>query len=188
MGIFELILMAVGLSMDAFAVSICKGLSCGKSKYPLWKVGLVCGIYFGFFQALMPLIGYYLGISFTKYIENFDHWIAFLLLAFLGIKMIVESFHQEEEESSDSLAFKTMVVFAIATSIDALAAGLSFAILEVNIFLSILLIGAITFAFSFLGALLGSKCGGKFKNRAERIGGMILILIGLKILIEHLFF
>lgn len=188
MSIIELIFLAIGLSMDAFAVSICKGLSCDQKKCPLWKVGLTCGIYFGVFQALMPLIGYFLGISFTRYIESFDHWVAFLLLAFLGIKMIVESLHKKEEEKDESLAFKTMLLFALATSIDALAAGLSLAVLEVNIFISIALIGSTTFLFSFFGAVLGSKCSGKIKNGASLLGGIILIAIGLKILVEHLFF
>jgi putative Mn2+ efflux pump MntP len=183
MGIIELFLLAVGLSMDAFAVSICKGLSVKKLKL---KHALICGGYFGFFQALMPVIGYFAGVWFADLISSFDHWVVFILLALIGGNMIRESFSNEEEEVGDSFAFKTMFMMAIATSIDALAVGVSFAFLNVNIFTSALLIGLTTFVLSAIGVKVGNVFGSKYESKAELVGGIILILIGLKVLLEHL--
>lgn len=183
MGIIELFLLAVGLSMDAFAVSICKGLSVKKLKL---KHALICGGYFGFFQALMPVIGYFAGVWFADLISSFDHWVVFILLALIGGNMIRESFSNEEEEVVDSFAFKTMFMMAIATSIDALAVGVSFAFLNVNIFTSALLIGLTTFVLSAIGVKVGNVFGSKYESKAELVGGIILILIGLKVLLEHL--
>ena len=183
MGIIELFLLAVGLSMDAFAVSICKGLSVKKLKL---KHALICGGYFGFFQALMPVIGYFAGVWFADLISSFDHWVVFILLALIGGNMIRESFSNEEEEVGDSFAFKTMFMMAIATSIDALAVGVSFAFLNVNICTSALLIGLTTFVLSAIGVKVGNVFGSKYESKAELVGGIILILIGLKVLLEHL--
>lgn len=183
MEIVTIIVLAIGLAMDAFAVSVCKGLSIQNTKL---KDSIIVGAWFGGFQALMPLIGYLAGVNFAKYIEAFDHWIAFGLLALIGINMIRESFNKEEKEESASLAAKIMLVLAIATSIDALAVGISFAFVNYNIILSIIFIGAITFAISAIGVKIGSIFGTKYKNKAELAGGLILILIGLKILFEHL--
>ncbi len=185
MGIFELIATAVALSMDAFAVSICKGISTGKVKF---KHMIICGIWFGGFQGLMPLIGYLLGSSFEKYITPVDHWIAFVLLGLLGANMIKEALSKECDECADaSLAFPIMLTMALATSIDALAVGITFAILpDVNIWLAVGLIGIITLALSAVGVKVGSVFGAKFKKPAELAGGIVLILIGTKILLEHL--
>jgi len=185
MGFFELLVIAVGLSMDAFAVSVCKGLSAGKVRF---KHMFACGIWFGGFQALMPLIGYLLGINFQHLIVKFDHWIAFVLLSIIGINMIRESLGKEEEELNAAFSPKAMLPLAVATSIDALAVGVSFAFLQVKIVHAVSLIGAITFILSAIGVKAGGFCGMKWKKRAEFAGGVILILIGLKILIEHLFF
>lgn len=182
MGVLELIFIAIGLSMDAFAVSICKGLSLKKVNL---KQMMIAGLYFGGFQALMPLIGYLLGVGFESFVQSIDHWIAFILLGILGINMIKESFSDDENVDSN-FTFKVMLPLAIATSIDALAVGITFAFLRVNILISILVIGITTFCFSFLGVKIGNVAGEKFKNKAELIGGIILILIGLKILLEHL--
>jgi putative Mn2+ efflux pump MntP len=184
MTFFDILLLGVSLSMDAFAVSICKGLS--MKKLDLRKA-VIIGLYFGFFQAFMPLIGYFFGSIFQNLITSIDHWIAFLLLGFIGFNMIKESFSNDDSENlNDSVDFKTMIVLAIATSIDALAVGITFSFLEVNILFSILLIGITTFLFSFIGVFVGNKFGSKFKNKAEAIGGIVLIIIGLKILLEHL--
>ena len=187
MGIFELIATAVALSMDAFAVAICKGLCTDKVKI---KHMALTGAWFGGFQALMPLIGYLLGSAFAKYIKPIDHWIAFVLLALLGANMIKEAFSKEEEScdvNSSSFAFKVMFVMAIATSIDALAVGITFALLpDVNIWIAIGSIGVITFVLSAIGVKIGSVFGAKNKKYAELSGGIVLILIGLKILLEHL--
>lgn len=184
MGILELLLLAVGLSMDAFAVSVCKGLAmekCNLSK------AAVCGVWFGGFQALMPLIGYLAGYQFRSYITNIDHWIAFVLLCIIGGNMIKEAFSQEENHSSDSLDFKTMFLMAVATSIDALAVGITFAFLpDTNIVAAVGLIGMVTFFLSTLGAKLGNIFGSRYEQKAELAGGIILILLGLKILSEHL--
>lgn len=184
MGLLELFLIAVGLSMDAFAVSVCKGLSAQKLKI---KHYLIIGAWFGGFQALMPTVGYFLGSTFEKYITSYDHWIAFVLLGFIGGNMIREGLSKEEEKANDSFAAKTMVVLAVATSIDALAVGITFALLpDVNIVAAVTFIGAITFIISALGLKVGNIFGMKYKSKAEIVGGVILILIGVKILLEHL--
>jgi putative Mn2+ efflux pump MntP len=183
MNIFELLLLAVGLSMDAFAVSITKGLSIGKICI---KDCLIVGMYFGLFQAFMPLIGYYLSSNFAVYITSYDHWIAFILLAIIGINMIRESREKETTDKNASISFKAMLPLAIATSIDALAVGVSFAFLNINIYLSVIIIGITTFIISAIGVKIGSIFGTKYKAKAELCGGIILILIGLKVLFEHL--
>ena len=184
MEIIELILLSVGLAMDAFAVSISKGLSVRELRP---KHGLIAGAYFGGFQALMPLIGWLLGRQFEELIKSVDHWIAFGLLVLIGANMIRESFGGEDEQNA-SFSFKAMLPLAIATSIDALAVGVTFAFLEVNIVLAITLIGVITFAISAAGVKIGNVFGTRFKSKAEFAGGVILILLGIKILVEHLFF
>ena len=185
MGFWELLLLAVGVSMDAFAVSVCKGLSMPKSGL---KESAICGAWFGGFQALMPLIGFFLGTLFADAIVAFDHWVAFGLLAIIGINMLKEAFSKEEEETCGcDLSFKTMLVMAIATSIDALAVGISLAMAgNVNIWIAILLIGFTTFSFSGLGVKIGNVFGSRFEQKAQIAGGAILILLGLKILLEHL--
>lgn len=183
MGILEIIIIAIGLAMDAFAVSICKGLSMKKMS---WKKGLIIGGYFGFFQALMPLIGYLLGIGFQDKVTGIDHWIAFILLGIIGANMIKEALSKEEEGKNDSVNFKEMIVLAIATSIDALAVGITMAFLEVNIAVAIIIIGIITFAISVIGVKIGNIFGNKYEKKAEFAGGIILILMGIKILLEHL--
>ena len=183
MGIIELILLGIGLGMDAFAVSICKGISMKKMD---WKKACIIGLYFGGFQAIMPVIGYFLGSTFENIITNFDHWIAFILLAIIGGNMIKESFSKESENISSDVGFKTMIILAIATSIDALAVGITFAFFNVNLILAITLIGTITFVLSVIGTKVGNRFGDKYENKAEFVGGVILILLGLKILLEHL--
>lgn len=182
MGLLELFFIAVGLSMDAFAVSICKGLSLGKIKL---KHMVIAGLWFGGFQALMPAIGYTVGSLFADKIVAIDHWIAFALLAFIGGGMIKESF-EEDEEVDACMEPKCMFILAVATSIDALAVGVSFAFLKVSIVWSVLFIGVVTFILSTIGVKIGSIFGAKYKSRAELAGGVVLILIGLKILLEHL--
>ena len=189
MGILELFILAIGLSMDAFAVAICKGLA----TYSLKKRHmLITGLWFGGFQALMPLIGYFLGTAFEAYVTAIDHYIAFVLLGGIGANMIKESFSKEEEETDASFGFKTMFVMAIATSIDALAAGISLAMdLKGNntyAYIAVLFIGIITFTLSALGVKIGNVYGAKWKSKAEFLGGVILIILGAKILIDHLFF
>ncbi len=181
MGSLELFILAVGLSMDAFAVAICKGLSAGKTK---WHHCMLCGLYFGGFQGLMPLIGYILGKQFSSLITGIDHWLAFLLLTIIGISMIRES-RGEAENVNPSFAPPSMLPLAIATSIDALAVGVTFAFLQVNIIPAVSFIGIITFVFGFAGVKIGSLFGMKFKSKAELAGGIILIGMGLKILLEH---
>ncbi len=187
MGFLELFLLALGVSMDAFAVSICKGLAV---KRVTLRESAICGSWFGGFQALMPLIGFYLGTLFAEAIEAFDHWVAFGLLAIIGINMLKEAFEKdccECENHTQDFAFKTMLVMAIATSIDALAVGISLSMAGgVNIFAAIALIGATTFAFSALGVQIGHAFGSKFEKKAQLCGGIILILLGIKILLEHL--
>ena len=185
MSLLELFITAVGLSMDAFAVAICKGL--GSRKVP-WKSMAIVGLWFGGFQALMPLLGYFLGSAFGSYIEAADHWIAFVLLAAIGGNMIKEALTSGQECSTDtSLAFRVMLTMALATSIDALAAGVTYGLLpEVNIWAAIAFIGVITFGLSAVGVKVGSIFGCRFKAKAEFLGGAILILMGLKILLEHL--
>ena len=184
MGLVEIILIAVSLAMDAFAVSICKGLSMKKMN---WKKAIIIALYFGLFQGGMPLIGYLLGVGFEESIKFIDHWIAFGLLAFIGGNMIKEALSKnEDDEVDDKVDFKTMIVLAIATSIDALAIGVTFAFLNVNIILAVSLIAAITFVISCIGVKLGNVFGDKYEKKAELAGGIVLILIGLKILLEHL--
>ena len=183
MGIVELFILAIGLSMDAFAVAICKGLSVQKLEI---KHMLIVGAYFGGFQALMPAIGYLLGSQFEHLIVSVDHWIAFFLLLFIGGNMIKESRETDVEDLDDDFGFKTMLLLAIATSIDALAVGVTFAFLRVDIVAAVLFIGCITFICSAIGVKLGNVFGAKYKSKAELAGGVILILIGTKILLEHL--
>ena len=184
MGLLELFIVALGLSMDAFAVAICKGLATPKV---LPRHMLVVGAWFGGFQGLMPLIGYFLGSAFSDYINTYDHWIAFALLAFIGGNMIREAIWGDDEESCACFGFKTMFLMAVATSIDALAVGVSFAVLpDVNIWFAVGAIGVITFITSAIGVRFGCVIGEKNKTRAEIAGGAILVLMGIKILIEHL--
>ena len=181
MGIIELFVLAVGLSMDAFAVSVCKGLSLGKIK---WKHMCIAGAWFGGFQALMPLIGYFLGRFFADMIEQYDHWVAFILLVLIGGNMVKEALGGEEEDLDCSMSPKTMFVLAVATSIDALAVGVTFAFLKVAIVPAVTFIGVVTFVCSAIGVKIGSIFGVKYKSKAELCGGIILILIGVKILLE----
>ena len=180
MSILDLFILAVGLSMDAFAVSVCKGLSLGKIKP---KHMCIAGAWFGGFQALMPLIGYFLGSFFAEMIEKYDHWVAFVLLAIIGGNMIKESFGNDEKVDS-SMDVKSMLLLAIATSIDALAVGVTFAFLQVQIVPAVSFIGVITFIFSAVGVKIGSLFGTKYKSKAELFGGIVLVLIGIKILLE----
>ncbi|MBP3369852.1 MAG: manganese efflux pump [Clostridia bacterium] len=187
MGFIEILLTGVALAMDAFAVSICKGIKMKKLK--LSHLALIA-VFFGGFQMLMPLVGWLLGSQFVQYIEKFDHWIAFALLAFIGVKMAVESFKKEDDECdccNDRLDIKELFILAIATSIDALAVGITFALYpDVNILSSISIIGIVTFIICSLGVLIGHKFGAKFKSKAEFLGGVVLVIIGLKLLIEGL--
>mgnify|MGYP002988345276 CR=1 FL=1 len=198
MGFWELVVLAVGLSMDAFAVSICKGLALQRVS---WKECCIAGAWFGGFQALMPLLGYLLGTQFEQFVTSVDHWIAFVLLGIIGGNMIREALSKDEDKLDGSLAFKTMLLLAIATSIDALAVGITFAFLPGTrivpavaligslVFIPILpvaLIGSITFVFSAAGIRLGYVFGLRYKSKAEFAGGVILILLGTKILLEHL--
>lgn len=183
MGFIDIFLIAVALSMDAFAVAICKGLSVKKVQA---KHVLTVGVYFGGFQALMPLFGFLLGFKFESFITSIDHWIAFVLLAIIGGNMIKEAMSKEEDEVNDSFSFRTMLPLAVATSIDALAVGISFAFLGVDIIEAAILIGITTFVLSGIGVFVGNIFGSKYKSKAELAGGIVLILIGLKILLEHL--
>lgn len=185
MGVIELFFIAVGLSMDAFAVSICKGLAMKQCSFR--KAGIV-GAYFGIFQALMPAAGYVLGVQFKDAITSIDHWIAFILLGIIGLNMIREAVKPDEEceEADESLGFRIMLGLAVATSIDALAVGVTFAFLRVNIIPAVCFIGAITFTISAAGVKIGNIFGTKYQSRSELAGGLILILIGSKILLEHL--
>lgn len=185
MGLIELFLIAVGLSMDAFAVSVCKGLAMPKCTF---KKAAIVGLWFGGFQALMPAIGYVLGAQFQETIASIDHWIAFVLLALIGGNMIHEALDNDEEEADASLDVKTMFLLAVATSIDALAIGITFAFLKVNIIPAVCFIGIVTFIISFAGVKIGNVFGVRYKNKAEIVGGVILILLGMKILLEHLGF
>ena len=179
----ELFIIAVGVSMDAFAVSICKGLSVRKLR-PSYM--LSAAAWFGGFQALMPLIGYFIGISFADMVADVDHWLAFVLLGIIGGKMIKEACQKEEEEYDPDFSVKTMFLLAVATSIDALAVGVSFAFLRVDIWTSVLIIGLMTGAFSAFGIQLGNVFGSRYKSKAEFAGGLILVTIGFKILLEHI--
>lgn len=183
MQIGELILLAIGLAMDAFAVSVCKGLAVGRVRP---KHSVLCGLWFGAFQALMPFIGYLLGWAFSSYIESFDHWIAFILLGIIGIGMIREAFEKDTGDTDASFAFRTMLLMAVATSIDALAAGITLAMPGVNLPLALALIGGITFLLSAVGVKIGSVFGTRYRFAAEMCGGILLILLGAKILLEHL--
>ena len=183
MGIAELFILAVGLSMDAFAVSICKGLSIRKLKL---RHALIVGAWFGAFQALMPAIGWLLGSAFADMIEAVDHWIAFVLLALIGGNMIREALGKEEEDCDPSLAPVAMLLLAVATSIDALAVGVTFAFLRVDVIPAVTLIGLCTFAISAAGVKIGNVFGVRYKSKAELAGGVVLVLIGLKILLDHL--
>lgn len=193
MGFSELMILAVGVSMDAFAVSICKGLAMKKATL---KAGLTCGLWFGGFQALMPLIGFFLGTLFAEAIETVDHWVAFILLGIIGINMLKEAFEKNECEccadANADLSPKTMFVMAIATSIDALAVGISLAMAGLRvwgmdgIFAAVILIGLCTCAFCTAGVKIGNVFGGRFEKKAQIAGGVILILLGLRILLEHL--
>lgn len=183
MNFLTLLSIAVALSMDAFSVSICKGLT---TKQFSVKTAFSCGIWFGFFQALMTVIGYFLGVKFESLITSIDHWIAFGLLFLIGVNMIREAFSEEYDKNSSKNDIKTMFLLAIATSIDALAVGVTFAFLQVNIWTAILIIGVTTFLFSFFGVVIGNFFGSKYSKPASIIGGVILIFIGTKILLEHL--
>lgn len=184
MSVLEILILAVGLSMDAFAVSICKGLAV--KRIDLKKAGIV-GLWFGGFQALMPMIGYFLGTRFSGAIQSVDHWVAFILLSLIGANMIREALSRDEDAGRDSgsLSVKTMLMLAVATSIDALAAGITFAFLDVDIALAAGMIGCTTCIISMAGAKVGSVFGTKYKSKAELTGGVMLILLGLKILLEH---
>ena len=178
------LLTGIGLSMDAFAVSVCKGLKMHRIN---WKQVFIIALFFGAFQAIMPILGYWLGASFKEYIESFDHWIAFALLAFIGGKMAIEAFKKDDvEECSTAFNIKELFILSVATSIDALAVGIAFAIDDIKIISAATIIGITTFLLSALGVLIGHKFGVAFKSKAELAGGVILILIGFKILFEHL--
>ncbi len=189
MGIGQLLLLALGVSMDAFAVSICKGLAMKKATL---KAGLTCGLWFGGFQALMPTLGFFLGTLFAEAIQAVDHWVAFGLLAIIGINMLKEAFEKEEcsccgENNDADLSVKTMFIMAVATSIDALAVGISLAMAgNVNIWLAAVLIGLFTCGMSTVGVKIGNVFGSRFEKKAQMAGGIILILLGLNILLEHL--
>ena len=189
MGIIELVLTAVGLSMDAFAAAICKGLNMQKINH---KHAFIISLFFGGFQGLMPFIGWVMGKQFESYITDFDHWIAFALLAFIGGKMLVEALKKDDDACCcDCGAFdvKDVLVLAVATSIDALAVGITFATLKMQLaetVVAVLIIAIVTFGFSYAGVAIGNRFGAKFKNKAEFAGGVILVLIGVKILLEHL--
>ncbi len=180
---FEILILAVGLSMDAFAVSIALG---AKGAEDTKKIALKAGVLFGFFQAFMPLVGYLAGKGLDEYIASFDHWIAFFLLLAIGAKMIYESFEEELEESLSKISDKLLLTLAIATSIDAMAAGFSLTLFQIPVLVSLLMIGLTTFIFSYAGVFIGKKGGGFLENKAEFLGGIILIVIGAKILVEHL--
>ena len=183
MGAIEILLISIGLAMDAFAVSVCKGLAMKKMS---WKKAIIIGLYFGIFQAVMPVIGYFLGTTFEKFITYVDHWVAFILLVGIGINMVKEAFNKESENRNDNVDVKTMLVLSIATSIDALAIGITFACLKIHIVMPVITIGLITFIISVIGVKIGNQFGDKYGKKAEIMGGVILILLGIKILLEHL--
>lgn len=183
MGYFDLVVTGIALSMDAFAVSIGKGLSVKRVRL---RHGLIVGLYFGGFQALMPLLGFLLASSFADTIASYDHWIAFGLLVLIGANMLREAFSDEESETNASFAFRVMLPLALATSIDALATGVSFALTGTNIWVAVSIVGVTTFLFSMVGVKIGSIFGTKYQKKAEILGGVILILLGIKILLEHL--
>ena len=183
MGAIEILLISIGLAMDAFAVSVCKGLAMKKMS---WKKAIIIGLYFGIFQVVMPVIGYFLGTTFERFITNVDHWVAFILLVGIGINMVKEAFDKESENRNDNVDMKTMLVLSIATSIDALAIGITFACLKIHIVMPVITIGLITFIISVIGVKIGNQFGDKYGKKAEIMGGVILILLGIKILLEHL--
>lgn len=185
MKLTEIILLSISLAMDAFSVSVCKGLSMKKINY---KGGAATALSFGFFQAVMPLIGFVLGSTFASYITRFSHWVAFILLGFIGGKMVWEAIHEDEEtgEKEYKFNFKELIVLSIATSIDALAVGIVFATESVNVPLAVILIGVITALISFAGVLIGNKFGSKYEQKAEIAGGVVLVILGVKILLEGL--
>ena len=183
MDLLTLLTLAVGLAMDAFAVSICKGLA---MREKVLKKGIIVGLWFGGFQALMPTIGFFLGTQFKDQITSIDHWIAFVLLGLIGINMVKEALSNDEDQADDSIAVKEMFMLAVATSIDALAVGITFAFLNVHIVSAASMIGVCTFLISFAGVKIGNIFGTKYKSKAELAGGIILILLGFKILFEHL--
>lgn len=185
MQLYELFIVAVSLSMDAFAVSVCKGLSVGR---PKWWHCLTCGVWFGGFQALMPLLGWMLGVRFQAVIASVDHWVAFVLLGLIGFNMVREALSGEEEELDCSFGIRAMFLLALATSIDALAVGVTFAFLKVPILQAVTLIGLTTLVLSCLGVKIGSVFGNRFQSKAELAGGIILMVMGLKILLEHTLF
>lgn len=188
MGLIELLLISVGLAMDAFAVAVCKGLNMRRINY---KHALIIALFFGGFQALMPFIGWLVGTRFAGYIDKYDHYVAFVLLAFIGVKIIIDALRGEEEcencKGADKLDIKELLVLAVATSIDALAVGVTFALLpELNIVWSVAIIGVITFLISAIGVVIGNRFGSKYQQKAELAGGIILVLIGVKFLLEGL--
>lgn len=183
MNFIQIVLIAISLAMDAFAVSVCKGLKMQKVDY---KYSVILSTFFGIFQAMMPFLGWFLGIKFAKYIEFIDHWVAFILLTSIGCKMICEAFENRDTLDKINYDYREMFALGLATSIDALAVGIMFAMLEVNIVLAIFVIGIITFGISFLGILIGNKYGIKYKKKAEIAGGLILVLIGVKVLLEDI--
>lgn len=186
MSVIELVLIAIGLSMDAFAISVCKGLGMPKINY---KHTFVIGLFFGGFQALMPLIGWFVGLRFERYIFNFDHWVAFALLSFIGVRMIFQALKKDSDEYpiNEQINIKELFVLAIATSIDALAVGITFALVPgTDIGPAVIIIGTITFALSCVGVAIGNRFGAKYKSRAELAGGIILVSMGLKIVLDHM--
>lgn len=180
MKLYEIILIAIGLAMDAFAVSICKGLAMKKMS---WKKGIIISLYFSTFQIMMPLFGFFLGKSFSSYCKIFDHWIIFILLLVIGGNMFLE---KDNNNQNDSVHFSIMILLALATSMDAFAVGVTFSFFSLNLPVILFIIGIITFLLSFLGVLIGNHFGNQFQEKAEKLGGIILILIGIKILIEHI--
>lgn len=183
MDFLEILVVSFGLAMDAFAVSICKGLSMERFNF---KKCIIIALYFGVFQAGMPIIGYLFGGSFSSIVESIGYWIAFLVLIVIGVNMIKESFDDETEKRNEKVDFKTMTLLATATSIDALAVGITYAFLSVSIIESAIIVGMVTFILSICGVKIGNKFGDEYQNKAELLGGIILIFIGTKILLEHL--
>lgn len=183
MAIIKILLLSLGLSADAFAVAICKGVSCKNCSSS--KVALTCAIWFTLFQSIFPIVGYFLGASFNAYFDSFDHYIIFGILLILGLNLIFEAFSKKHQPGG-SLSFSSMLAISLATSLDSLAVGVTLALEELNLWLAIVIFAAVTFTLSVIGAILGCKCGEKFKKHASIIGGTILILIGIQILIEHL--
>lgn len=182
MTLAEIMIIAIGVAMDAFAVSIAKGLSVRKIE---WQYPLKAGLWFGGFQALMPLLGYLLGVSFAERVAEIDHWIAFVLLGVIGVNMIRDSLSEDEENHTADFSAKTMLILAVATSIDALAVGVSFSFLKVDIIAAVAIIGIVTLIFSAIGVKIGNRFGSRYKSKAEFTGGLVLALMGLKILLEH---